>query len=156
MPTEIERKFLVLNDTWQKFASKGVKYLQGYFATHPRCSIRIRIEGDRAALNIKSATLGITRSEYNYPIPVDDAREILDTLCEKPLISKTRYHVRQNDQLWEIDVFEDDNEGLVVAELELTSTSSQFVKPDWVGEEVSDDPKYYNVCLVQNPYKNWK
>lgn len=155
MATEIERKFLVINDSWRNNVTDDIHYLQGYFTTNESCSIRVRIGGGKADLNIKSATLGITRSEYDYPIPVQDAREMLDTLCIKPLIEKTRYHVRHHDRLWEIDVFAGDNAGLVVAEVELESADAVITLPDWIGEDVSHDPRYYNVCLVEHPYKNW-
>ena len=155
MATEIERKFLVKNDNWRKFADSGSRYIQGYFTTDKTCSIRVRIEGDHAALNFKSATIDITRTEFNYPIPVDDASEMLESLCIQPLIIKTRYHINHAGQLWELDVFEGENDGLVIAEIELDAIDSPITKPDWVGEEVSDDPRYYNVCLVSNPYKNW-
>ena len=155
MAIEIERKFLVKNDNWRKSADTGTRYIQGYFQTDESCSIRIRIEGDQAALNIKSGTIDITRSEYNYPVPLDDAREMLETLCEHPLIIKTRYHIIHAGQQWDLDVFEGENEGLVIAEIELDSEDSPFTRPDWAGKEVSDDPRYYNVCLVKNPFKNW-
>ena len=155
MATEIERKFLVVNDGWREHITDSLHYIQGYFTTNPSCSIRIRVAGAEAHLNIKSATLGITRAEYDYPLPIQDAREMLDHLCEKPLIEKTRYHVRHDDTLWEIDVFSGDNAGLVVAEIELKSAHETFMRPDWTGKEVSDDPRYYNVCLVRHPYKDW-
>lgn len=155
MGTEIERKFLVVNDHWHEHVTDSIHYLQGYFTTNASCSIRIRVAGDRANLNIKSATLGITRGEYDYPLPVQDAKEMLYNLCNKPLIEKTRYHLRHADHLWEIDVFSGENEGLIVAEIELGSVDEKFDLPDWAGKEVSDDPRYYNVCLVEHPYKNW-
>lgn len=155
MATEIERKFLVVSDDWRENIQYSKHYIQGYFATDRACSIRIRMCDDKANLNIKSATLGITRSEYDYPIPADEAREMLQTLCKKPLLEKTRYFVKENNHLWEVDVFSGDNEGLVVAELELESRDQELRLPDWIGEEVSDDPRYYNTCLVDNPYKNW-
>ena len=155
MGTEIERKFLVVNDLWRKEASAGTHYLQGYFTTNDTCSIRVRIAGDSADLNIKSATLGIFRAEYNYPIPVKDAKEMIQNLCIHPLIEKIRYFVPHNKNIWEVDVFSGENDGLVVAEIELDSVEQSFTKPDWVGKEVSDDPRYYNVCLVEHPYKDW-
>ena len=156
MAIEIEKKFLVCNDNWLKFATKSIAYVQGYFSTNEACSIRIRISEDKASLNIKSATLGITRSEYDYPVPVEDAQEMLRTLCNKPLIEKTRYTVPVDHHLWEIDVFSGENKGLVVAEIELESVDDSITLPDWIGEEVSHDPRYYNVCLVEHPYKDWK
>lgn len=146
---------MVASDTWQKQASKGVRYVQGYFTTDDSCSIRVRIAGDSAELNIKNATLGISRTEYNYPIPLNDAEEMLQNLCIHPLIEKTRYLVPDKKCTWEVDVFSGENDGLVVAEIELDSMEQAFAKPDWVGKEVSDDPRYYNVCLVEHPYKDW-
>ena len=155
MGTEIERKFLVINDNWRRSVSKSSHYIQGYFATNDECSIRIRISDDKAELNIKSATLGISRSEYNYSIPMADAEEILNKLCIRPSIEKTRFHVEYENHLWEIDEFTGDNEGLVVAEIELDTTETEFTKPAWVGDEVSNDVRYYNVCLVEKPFTTW-
>lgn len=156
MATEIERKFLVLNDTWRAQAAPGVRYRQGYLSGSKKSSVRVRIEGEVARLNIKSATLGMTRREYEYMIPVNDAHEMLESLCDAPLIDKLRYHVRHGDHLWEIDVFEGDNAGLVVAEIELAHEDEPFARPDWIGREVSHDKRYYNVCLARHPFKNWK
>ena len=155
MATEIERKFLILNDNWRKEADDGVHMIQGYMGSNEKSSIRIRVNGERANLNIKSKTIGIQRSEYDYDIPLDEAKEMLDALCDTPLIEKTRYHVMHDGHEWEIDVFAGDNEGLVVAELELSSPDEEFSMPDWAGKDVSEDPRYYNICLVTNPYKNW-
>lgn len=156
MGTEIERKFLIANDHWREHASGGKRYIQGYLGGNDACSVRIRLEGDQANLNIKSRTLGIQRSEYEFAIPHQEAETILHSLCNKPLIEKTRHHVTHDEHVWEIDVFSGENEGLVVAEIELTSVDEIFTIPDWVGDEVSGDQRYYNVCLVSNPYKNWK
>jgi adenylate cyclase len=158
--TEIERKFLLADDGWRAQADGGVVMRQGYLsaslpAQEVKSSIRVRIAGEHANLNIKSATLGITRQEYEYPIPLADANELLDTLADDPLIEKTRYHVQHGTHTWEIDVFAGDNQGLVVAEIELSSADESFERPAWLGEEVSDDPRYYNVCLVKHPFKDW-
>lgn len=155
MATEIERKFLVKDMSWQAMADNGTQYSQGYLVGSEHASVRVRIQGDKAYLNIKSATLGITRQEFEYEIPVTEAKEMLDTLCEKPLIDKKRYLVKNANHVWEIDVFSGDNEGLVVAEIELKEKTETFEKPAWLGEEVSDDSRYYNVCLVKHPYKDW-
>jgi adenylate cyclase len=155
MATEIERKFLLLDDTWRSEIEKSICIRQGYLAGSEKSSIRVRIAGDQANINIKSATLGVTRSEYEYPIPVNEANEILDLLCEGPLIEKTRYYVPHGNHCWEIDVFSGENDGLIVAEIELARVDEDFERPDWLGEEVSDDTRYYNVCLVKHPYKNW-
>lgn len=128
---------------------------QGYLNKNGPGSIRVRIAGDQAALNIKSATLGVSRAEFEYAIPMSDAEYILDSLCLKPLIEKTRYKIKYAGHLWEIDVFAGDNAGLVVAEIELDAAEEAFHLPDWAGAEVSHDPRYYNVCLVSHPYKYW-
>lgn len=155
MATEIERKFLLRDESWRAEADDGEVIRQGYLAGSEKSSIRVRVAGDKANINIKSATLDVTRQEYEYDIPLAEANELLDTLCEGPLIEKIRYHVHHGNHLWEVDVFSGDNEGLVVAEIELTSAEELFEKPDWLGDEVSDDKRYYNVCLVQHPYKDW-
>ena len=155
MGTEIEKKYLIVNDDWCKNADDGIYMVQGYMGTNEKSSIRIRIHGDTANLNIKSSTIGITRSEYDYPVPVDEAKEILETLCDRPYIEKTRFHVMHEGHEWEIDVFAGDNDGLIVAEVELDSLDEEFALPDWAGDDVSDDPRYYNVCLVTHPYKDW-
>jgi adenylate cyclase len=155
MATEIERKFLVKDDSWREDAEPGVRYRQGYLSSAKSCSIRVRVAGERGYLNIKSATLGVTRTEHEYPIPLSDAEEMLVDLCEGPLIEKTRYRVPHKGHIWEVDVFGGDNEGLVVAEIELDHPDESFELPAWAGEEVSHDPRYYNVCLVEHPYKHW-
>ncbi|MCW8918850.1 MAG: CYTH domain-containing protein [Gammaproteobacteria bacterium] len=156
MATEIERKFLLRNDSWRDGADAGTRFRQGYLIGSERASVRVRIEGARANLNIKSATLGIRRQEYEYPIPLADAEALLDTLCEQPQIEKTRYHVPFGNHLWEVDVFAGANAGLVVAEVELTDEEEAFALPPWAGEEVSHDTRYYNVCLVKHPYSEWR
>jgi len=156
MATEIERKFLVSDESWRRDAREAIVMRQGYMSGGERASIRVRVQGEQAFLNIKSATLGVWRREYDYPIPLGDAEEILADLCERPLIEKTRYLVEHAGHTWEVDVFEGDNAGLVVAEIELDSEDQIFERPAWVGEEVSHDPRYYNVCLVKHPFKAWK
>ncbi len=155
MATEIERKFLVLNDDWRGIVESDMQIIQAYLASNEFSSTRIRIQGDKANINIKSATLGITRTEFEYAIPVDDAQLMIDNLCIKPVIEKTRYIVKHMQHRWEIDVFSGDNKGLIVAEIELSSPDETFEKPSWIGEEVSNDARYYNVCLVKNTYKTW-
>ncbi|MEJ2379872.1 MAG: CYTH domain-containing protein [Gammaproteobacteria bacterium] len=155
MGREIEKKFLVCGDAWRADAGTGIRYRQGYLTEAGSASVRVRVGGERAHLNIKSATLGIERQEYEYEIPLADAQEMLDRLCRRPLIEKTRYKVRYQGHVWEVDVFEGDNAGLVVAEIELQTADQGFALPPWAGEEVSDDPRYYNVCLVAHPYKDW-
>ncbi len=155
MATEIERKFLVRDDSWRGAVARSRPMRQGYLPGIETASVRVRIDGERALLNIKSATLDVTRQEYEYPIPLEDAREMLDTLCERPLIEKTRHFVPFADHLWEVDVFEGDNAGLVVAEVELAGPDDAPALPPWAGEEVSDDPRYYNVSLVRHPFRDW-
>jgi adenylate cyclase len=155
MPTEIERKFLLRNDEWKLAADSGTKYKQGYLVGSEKASVRVRIEGDKAFLNIKSATLGVRRQEYEYSIPNDEAEEMLASLCESPLVEKTRYIVKFDGLEWEIDVFEGENQGLTVAEVELDDENQKIQLPSWCGKEVSDDPRYYNVNLVKHPYSSW-
>ncbi|OBS10898.1 CYTH domain-containing protein [Acidihalobacter prosperus] len=155
MPTEIERKFLVTSDAWRHQASRSIRYRQGYLGPAETSSVRVRVSDSAAYLNIKGATLGVSRLEYEYPIPLDDAHEMLDRLCRKPLIEKTRHIVEHAGHHWEIDVFEGDNEGLIVAEIELASEDESFARPPWLGTEVSDDVRYYNVSLVAHPFKAW-
>ena len=155
MGVEIERKFLVADDSWREAASPGVRYRQGYLTADPGSAVRVRVSGDRAWLGIKSATVGVTRREYEYEIPVADAHAILEELCVKPLIEKTRFVVEHDGHTWEIDVFEGDNAGLVVAEVELTSEDEEVTLPAWAGEDVSGDVRYYNQRLVEHPYSRW-
>ncbi|HEB57524.1 MAG TPA: CYTH domain-containing protein [Gammaproteobacteria bacterium] len=155
MGIEIEKKFLLRNDDWRQHADAGTLFKQGYLSSSEKSSVRVRIEGDKANLNIKSATLGISRQEFEYPIPLKDAQILLETLCQKPLIEKVRYHVSYAGHVWEIDVFEGDNAGLVVAEIELADENEVFTRPDWLGEEVSEDSRYYNVSLVKHPFCDW-
>ncbi len=155
MGTEIERKYLLASDNWKQEGSRSEVFRQGYLVGGKESSVRIRIAGDKANINIKSATLDITRHEYEYSIPVEDAAEMLDNLCVKPIIEKERFFVKKGCHTWEIDVFSGDNDGLIVAEIELTTADESFDKPDWIGDEVSDDPRYYNVCLVKHPFKDW-
>ncbi len=155
MGIEIERKFLVINDSWRESASAGIPIKQGYLVGGKEASVRVRLQGDKANLNIKSATLGVRRQEFEYPIPVAEAEILLTTLCQRPIIEKTRYLVSYANKQWEVDVFAGDNAGLIVAELELRDEAEQYERPPWVGEEVSDDPRYYNTCLSQHPYKDW-
>ena len=155
MAKEIERKFLIIDDSWKQSANRSVHIIQGYLANTDRGSIRVRISGDEASLNIKSMTLGISRTEYDYPIPLNDARNLVLNFCIQPVIEKQRYYVEVDRHVWEIDVFDGQNQGLVVAEIELKDPDEAFIKPPWAGKEVSDDPRYYNVSLVQNPYRDW-
>ncbi len=155
MPTEIERKYLLRNDDWQLDADSGTQYEQGYIVGSDKGSVRIRTQGSDAFINIKSATLGIKRQEYEYAIPLNEAQEMLSSLCAKPLIKKTRYIVNVNGDKWEIDVFDGENTGLIVAEIELQSEDQSIELPAWCGQEVSDDVRYYNVNLTKHPYTKW-
>lgn len=155
MGIEIEKKFLVSNDSWRDAAEKQLKIRQGYLNSVEKSSVRVRIEDDRANINIKGAVIGSSRLEYEYPIPVDDAEEMLDQLAVGPQISKIRHHVRVGEHLWEVDEFFGDNAGLIVAEIELGHEDESFVLPDWVGDEVTSEAKYYNAMLVKQPYSSW-
>jgi len=156
MATEIERKFLVIDDSWRGEVTKSSFYRQGYLANSDGASVRVRVADGKGYLNIKSMTLGVSRYEFEYVIPLADAEEMLDELCVGPKIEKTRYFVDHGGHTWEVDVFQGDNEGLVVAEVELGSVDEAFELPPWAGKEVSEDERYYNVCLVKHPYKGWK
>ena len=155
MAQEIERKFLLTSDAWRSEVDGSCRYVQGYLGSSEKVSIRIRTSGEKAFLNFKSATLGISRSEYEYEIPLADADEMLASFSDGPLIEKVRYFVQRGHHTWEIDLFEGDNAGLVVAEIELQHENEPFEKPAWIGEEVSDDPRYYNVSLVTYPFCEW-
>ncbi len=156
MGIEIEKKFLLANDNWRQQVHTSVQFRQGYLVGSDKSSVRIRIEGDKSNLNIKGATLGVRRQEFEYPIPMDDANELLSTLCDEPLIEKTRHYVLSGEHTWEIDEFSGDNQGLIVAEIELGHENEEFESHDWLGDEVSEDKRYYNSMLIKNPYKNWK
>ncbi len=157
MAVEIERKFLLKNDLWKTQVRNWRDYSQGYLtAAGGSSSIRVRVCEQKAWLNIKSATLGMQRTEFEYEIPLQDAREMLNTLCVGPVISKRRYFVPYRQHTWEIDVFDGENAGLVVAEIELRSADEPFALPPWAGREVTDDPRYYNVSLVSHPYSEWR
>ena len=155
MGLEIERKFRVVNDNWKSSVESRAVLKQGYLAASEDLAIRVRIEGEQAQLNIKGGTAGISRSEYEYDIPRADAEEMINRLVSGSVIDKTRYKVRCGDHIWDLDVFHGDNQGLVVAEIELEREDEDFLRPDWVGEEVSDDPRYFNASLIKHPYRDW-
>ena len=154
MPTEIERKFLVKSEEWRTLGT-GTIYRQGYIATKKGTTVRVRLAGNQGYITIKGASKGISRSEYEYSIPAEDAQEMLDNLCELPLIEKTRYKIEIAGLIWEIDEFAGKNQGLIVAEVELTDANQTIEIPDWIGQEVSDDARYYNANLAQHPYSEW-
>jgi len=156
MAIEIEHKFLLANNDWRQYITRSVKYRQGYLSSQANTSIRIRISDEHAWLNIKSATIGAHRHEYEYEIPLSDASEIIDNLCRKPLIEKTRNIVIDSGNTWEIDEFDGANKGLCVAEIELSEMGKTFVKPHWLGKEVTHDLRYYNNNLAIYPYSEWR
>ncbi|MCP4429954.1 MAG: CYTH domain-containing protein [Gammaproteobacteria bacterium] len=156
MPNEIERKFLVDPDK-VPLPSSGIEIKQGYLplSENAKTVVRVRVKGGEAFLTVKGENRGATRQEFEYVVPVSEALEMLENLCQKPLIEKTRYEISAGKHLWEIDIFHGDNMGLVVAEIELTDENDHFERPNWLTEEVTDDPKYYNSNLLQKPHKDW-
>ena len=155
MPKEIERKFLVIGDEWRDRTSSQQTIRQGYLCAERERSVRVRVAGDRAWITVKGATRGMTRAEFEYPIPYDDAVEMIETLCLPHVIEKFRYKIEVLGNSWEIDEFLGVNVGLIVAEVELESESQLLSLPAWIGEEVTSDPHYYNANLVGNPYSEW-
>ncbi len=155
MGIEIERKFLITSDAY-KHGAVGQVYRQGYLNTQKNRIVRVRIIGKEAFLTIKGLSKGIQRTEFEYPIPLDDAYHLLDHLCEKPIIEKTRFKVLYEGHIWEIDEFHGENTGLVVAEIELEDKNEQFSKPPWVGEDVSHDWRYFNSNLLLHPFTSWE
>jgi adenylate cyclase len=156
MPVEIERKFLVTSDGWRRDVSRSEPMAQGYLAGPPasRCSVRVRVAGDEAWLNITSLALGVQRDEYEYAIPRADAERMLATLCGER-VEKIRHHVTVGDHLFEVDEFAGENAGLVVAEVELSHADEPFERPVWLGREVTPLARYYNVNLASHPYSRW-
>jgi len=154
MGKEIERKFLVIGNDWRALA-QGTMYRQGYLNSAKERTVRVRTVGDKAFLTVKGITVGATRAEYEYEIPFADCNALLDNLAEKPLIEKKRYKIKQDAFVWEIDEFFGENQGLIVAEIELTSEDQKFEKPHWVGEEVTGDPRYFNSNLIKHPFTKW-
>lgn len=155
MAKEIERKFLVKGDAWRSLA-EGVSYRQGYLNSQKERTVRIRTVGEKAYLTVKGPPRGVTRTEFEYEIPYEDCLAMLEELAEKPIIEKKRYRIPAGSYVWEVDEFFGVNEGLILAEIELPSEDAVFEKPDWIGEEVSGDPRYFNSSLVANPYSVWK
>ena len=154
MGMEIERKFLVQNNSWRILAS-GTQYRQGYLNSAKERTVRVRTIDDKGFLTIKGITTGASRTEYEYEIPAADADAILSDLCEKPLIEKSRYKIDYEGFVWEVDEFFGENQGLIVAEVELESEDQKFEKPEWIGDEVTGDPKYFNSNLINHPYLKW-
>ncbi|WP_069791382.1 CYTH domain-containing protein [Cyanobacterium sp. IPPAS B-1200] len=153
MSMEIERKFLVNKELWQP-PDDGVVYQQGYIYTQNGSTVRVRIAGNLGFLTLKGQTKGITRPEFEYPIPLVDAQEMLQIMCDRPLIEKKRYKIKIRELIWEIDEFFGDNQGLLLAEVELTSENQTISLPPWIDKEVTEDLRYYNSNLVKNPYNN--
>ncbi len=154
MGVEIERKFLLAGDAWRALATPSL-LRQGYLNADPARTVRVRIEGQSAWLTIKSKSAGAARGEWEYPIPLKEAAELLDHLCERPLIEKYRRRIAFQGHTWEVDEFLGENAGLAVAEIELSDETEAFAKPDWVGEEVTGDARYYNSSLIRLPFSKW-
>jgi len=154
MGKEIEKKFLLISDDWRNLGS-GESYCQGYLNAEKDRTVRVRTVGDQGYLTIKGPSVGAARLEYEYNIPIGEAKEILHHLCHKPLIEKIRYKIPFASFIWEVDEFKGENEGLIFAEIELSYEGQNFEKPPWVGREVTDDPRYYNANLVGNPFSQW-
>jgi len=154
MGTEIEKKFLVRDNSFRSLA-QGTRYRQGYLNSAKERVVRVRTIDDKGFLTIKGITTGATRAEYEYEIPVKEAEAMLDELCEQPLIEKNRYKIAYRGFIWEVDEFFGENQGLIFAEVELESEDQSYDKPEWITDEVTGDPKYFNSNLIQNPYKNW-
>ncbi|HYN53645.1 MAG TPA: CYTH domain-containing protein [Methylotenera sp.] len=153
MAIEIERKYLVIGEGWKNAPS--IQMIQAYLSRDKSRTVRVRVAGDKAFLTIKGENHGATRAEFEYEVPLLDARSMI-TMCEGPVINKTRYKVNYEGFTWEVDVFADDNEGLVIAEIELRSEDEVFPVPDWIGAEVTGDPKYYNSSLISFPFQEWQ
>ena len=154
--TEVERKFLVTSDVFKLKATNQFQIVQGFLNTHPERTVRIRVIGDTGFITVKglSSDSGVSRYEWEKQIPVHEAQELL-LLCESPLLEKIRYEIPFDSVIYEVDEFKGENDGLVVAEIELTKEHDDFERPDWLGQEVTGQIKYYNAQLVNNPYKSW-
>lgn len=155
MPLEIERKFLVHPQKWDVLIKpEGERIVQSYLSSNPESTVRIRIKGPLAFMTIKGKSKGISRLEYEYPIPVKDAKDMIDSL-NLDSIDKIRYNIEIDNHIWEVDVFSGKNKGLIVAEIELNAENETFNKPDWVSKEVSHDLRYFNSNLLSNPFQSW-
>lgn len=159
MGIEIERKFLLKNDNWKTLVSETHLIKQGYLQSgldkSQQSSVRIRISNKLANINIKSVDLAMVRQEYEYDIPLHDAEQMLATLCGDVVIEKTRYYVPYASHLWEVDVFEGANKGLLMAEIELGHVDESFEIPEWIGKEVTEDERFYNIYLLKTPFGMW-
>ncbi|MEJ7806702.1 MAG: CYTH domain-containing protein [Telluria sp.] len=154
MGVEIERKFLVTGDAWRTMG-KPVLLRQGYLSSDPDRTVRVRVENDGGTVTIKGRSVGATRGEWEYPIPLADANELLDRLCQQPIIEKYRRRIEFDGNIWEVDEFLGANAGLVVAEIELASEDQAFEKPDWIGDDVTHDRRYFNSSLIHHPFSGW-
>jgi len=155
MGIEIERKFLVREDSWRSDGD-GMLYRQGYLCAGPERTVRVRLAGGRGYLTVKGGGAGARRYEFEYEIPPEDARDMLEKLCLHPLIDKMRYRVQVDGETWEVDEFLGENQGLVVAEIELAHEDQPFSRPPWLGREVTGDVRYYNARLFRHPYSSWR
>jgi CYTH domain-containing protein len=154
MAQEIERKFLTKSDAWRSQA-RGRFYRQGYLSTAKERTVRIRTIKNEGYITVKGIAKGAARAEYEYEIAVTDANEMLDTLCEQPIIEKMRYEIEHNELIWVVDEFDGVNKGLILVEVELSDENQKIALPDWVGAEVTGDPNYFNSNLIRNPYLKW-
>lgn len=154
MGVEIERKFLLAGEGWRALG-QPVLLRQGYLSSDPERVVRVRVEGEHAWLTIKGRSSGATRGEWEYPIPPAEANELLERLCQQPIVEKYRRRIEFAGNVWEVDEFIGVNQGLVLAEIELQAEDQAFDKPDWIGVEVTDDKRYYNSNLVRQPYASW-
>ncbi|MFN4279077.1 CYTH domain-containing protein [Thermosynechococcus sp.] len=155
MGIEIERKFLVIGEAWRPLATAVSQLTQGYLSTVPERTVRVRLAGDEAWITIKGKAKGGQRREYEYPIPVTDARELLEELCLQPIIQKNRYRITAGDLCWEVDEFAGACAGLILAEIEVPHPDYPLTLPPWIGAEVTDDPRYTNAYLAAHPYQEW-
>jgi CYTH domain-containing protein len=154
MGVEIEKKFLVINEDFKK-NKEGSLMLQGFLSINKKRNVRVRIWKGRAFLTIKGKSKGAYRQEFEYEIPKEDAQEMMDKICKKPVIKKVRYQIRWGSFVWDVDEFLDENQGLVIAEIELASEDQEFEMPDWIGREITSDKRYYNAYLVKHPFTTW-
>ena len=156
MAIEIERRFLVSDDSWKQYSDSSQRLVQGYIFIGENKGVRVRLAEDKAWLTVKGGTDVLNRLEFEYPIPLDDARTMIDSLCDNKVIDKVRHRIQQGSLTWEVDVFSGANAGLVIAELELPSADTPFEHPPWLGKEVSDDRRYLNARLLNDPWPNWR
>lgn len=154
MGVEIERKFLLRSEEYKKLG-EGKKFIQGYLSSNKERVVRVRVKNDKGYLTIKGPNSGSSRMEFEYEIPCEEAQYMLRNLCEKSIIEKIRYNVEYEGHIWEVDCFLGENEGLEIAEIELSSEEETFSIPEWIGEEVTEDKRYYNSYIAKNPYKLW-